>query len=92
MKRVVSLLAFGALVTQSVALSASPPQSPSSSGGKDGAGELVCKSQSVVGSRLAVKKKCLTKSEWANERKTHKEAVEAIQRPTGSVCTSKTGC
>ena len=92
MKRIVPLLAFGALFAQSVALPASPQQSQSPSGSKDDAGELVCKSQSVTGSRLAVKKKCLTKAEWANERKTHKEAVEAIQRPGGSACTGKAGC
>ena len=91
MKRVVSLLAFGALVAQSGALPAAQEQQQSSSGVKDDAGEVICKKQTVVGSRLAVRKKCLTRMQWANERQNHREAVESVQRPSGSAPTGKTG-
>ena len=57
--------------------SAAPPAS--SKNAKD-PNEIVCEKQSIVGSRLATRRVCGTRAEWAEKRRLDKEAVEQGQR------------
>ena len=42
--------------------------------------EVVCEKQTVVGSRLATRKVCGTRAEWAEKRRLDKEAIDQGQR------------
>lgn len=53
--------------------------------------EVVCKRETILGSRLASKKVCMTRSQWAERARLDREAVERAQKsacvPTkGSSC------
>ena len=57
--------------------------------------EVVCESIKVVGSRLAVKRICATRSEWAAQRKYDRMEVERAQtqvRVKNCAQSSKYGC
>jgi hypothetical protein len=41
--------------------------------------ELVCQKIEVLGSRLAVKKVCMTRSQWEDSRRQDRQAVERAQ-------------
>jgi hypothetical protein len=45
--------------------------------------EMVCEKQKALGSRLAVRKVCMTRSEWARARQEDREAVEKAQTVRG---------
>ena len=51
--------------------------------------EMVCQRVEVLGSRLAVKKVCMTRSQWDDSRRQDRQAVEKAQaspcviQPTG---------
>lgn len=45
----------------------------------------VCENLTVVGSRLAKKRVCVTQAEWAERRRQDREDVEKAQRPLGSL-------
>ncbi|CUS46678.1 MAG: hypothetical protein V4610_08635 [Pseudomonadota bacterium] len=51
--------------------------------------QMVCENQEVLGSRLAVKKICMTRSQWAEQRRTDREMVQQSQV---SGCGRKVGC
>ncbi|KKC25506.1 hypothetical protein [Sphingomonas sp. SRS2] len=40
---------------------------------------LICKSEEIVGSRLAKQKRCLTKAQWAEDRRIQKMAIDRAQ-------------
>ena len=69
-----SLLAgTSALAQQSVqqpAQSAKKPPDPN---------EIVCEKQKDTGSRLAMHKVCMTRGEWAEQRRLDRQAIEKIQ-------------
>lgn len=48
--------------------------------------EKVCETESQIGSRLAKKKTCATRAEWAVIRKDQKDALEQIQRQGSVAC------
>jgi hypothetical protein len=41
--------------------------------------ELICQKLELIGSRLAVKKVCLTRSQWEDSRRQDRQAVERAQ-------------
>jgi hypothetical protein len=43
------------------------------------AAEIVCEKLEVIGSRLATKKICMTRSQWADLRRQDRQAVEKAQ-------------
>lgn len=88
MKRTLYAAAFGVLLTQSLAVAATPHQAPAPPSASSDADEVVCEKQTSIGSRLAKKRKCLTRAQWAQERLTHRQAVEGVQRG-GSSCTTR---
>ena len=52
--------------------------------------EMVCEKQEVLGSRLAVKRVCMTRAQWAERRQLDREVVQRTQTglcvPKGGVC------
>lgn len=42
--------------------------------------QKICQDITVVGSRLATKRICATRAEWAAQKKADRETVDAIQR------------
>ena len=42
--------------------------------------EVICEKQTVLGSRLATRKVCGTRAEWAEKRRLDKEAIDQGQR------------
>lgn len=54
--------------------------------------EKICEKQSVVGSRLATRRVCATRAEWAEKRRLDREAIDQGQRGACMVThTSGTG-
>lgn len=51
--------------------------------------QVICEKQEVLGSRLAVRKVCMTRSEWAAQRQSDRQLVERSQ--LGS-CQKQSGC
>jgi hypothetical protein len=43
------------------------------------AGEIVCEKIPMIGSRLATKKICMTRSQWAETKRQDRQAVEKAQ-------------
>ena len=48
-------------------------------GGKGDPNEVVCEKQKVLGSRLAAKRVCMTRGEWARQRDSDRELVQNSQ-------------
>ena len=46
---------------------------------KDDANRLICKSEEVTGSRLVKQKRCLTKAQWAEDRRIQKMSIDTAQ-------------
>jgi hypothetical protein len=58
---------------------AAPTEQPKSKAPLD-PNEKICESQSIVGSRLATRRVCATRAEWAESRKRDREETEKAQR------------
>lgn len=70
----ISLIATGPLAAE-------PTQVPSSKSRPSAdPNQKVCEDETVVGSRLAVKRICATRSEWAQKRRDDRDTVDQIQR------------
>ena len=58
--------------------------------------EIICEKQSIVGSRLATRRVCGTRAEWAEKRRLDKEAIDQGQRsacmPTHTGATGRPAC
>jgi hypothetical protein len=48
--------------------------------------EKICEKQTVVGSRLATRRVCATRAEWAEKRRLDREAVDGAQRGPNGPC------
>ena len=48
--------------------------------------ERVCENVTMIGSRLAVRRVCATRAEWAEKRKLDREALDDIQRRPADPC------
>lgn len=72
----VALLAFG-LAGDPVP----PPAAPKD--GKD-PNEIVCEKQRELGSRLAVKRVCMTRAEWADRRLQDRQTIDKAQVERGT--------
>ena len=83
MRNLASLILVGAAmaVTQPASAKDSPKKS------KD-PNEVVCEKQTMVGSRLATRKVCATRAEWAERRRLDKEAIDQGQRSACMVTTT----
>ena len=46
---------------------------------KNDPNEIVCEKQKVLGSRLAVKRVCMTRAEWAEQRRADRDMINKSQ-------------
>ena len=53
--------------------------------------EVVCEKQSIVGSRLATRRVCATRAEWAEKRRLDRDAIDQGQRSACMVTTTGSG-
>ena len=86
------LIAAGMLVgsTMAVAQSAQAPQAPQQSAQPaENPNEVVCEKQEVTGSRIATKRVCMTRAQWAEQKHEDRMEIEKVQTQRG--CT-KNGC
>ena len=51
--------------------------------------QIVCEKQEVIGSRIATKRVCMTRGQWAEQRRNDRMEIEKVQTQRG--CT-KNGC
>lgn len=85
MSKSIGLIALGAALAisqPSIAQSTTPSQSrPSTTAQTTGPdmNEVVCERQEVTGSRLARKKVCMTRAQWADMRLQDRQAIEKVQ-------------
>lgn len=71
-------LAAGSAVAQPT------PTAPQPSGARNqDPNEVICEKQKVIGSRLAVKRVCRTRAEWADLRLQDRQEIEKIQTQRG---------
>lgn len=82
MKRMI-FSAFAASLLISTAVAAQAPEARSEQGGgtvETGDGErVICRSEKLTGSRLKVKRRCLTAQEWAEKKQFDRLDLERIQ-------------
>ena len=82
--------ALAALIGATLSLPAMAADGNDSHGRKKGdPNEVVCEKQEVLGSRLAAKRVCKTRSEWAEQRRIDRALVDRSQT---SACQQKAGC
>jgi len=63
-----------------------PAQSQTNTTAKaaDNADEVVCQKQEITGSRLGVKRVCMTRSQWADRRLQDRQELERVQVQRGN--------
>ncbi len=77
-------LAAAAVFTMSaVPAMASDTSTPAAKPVKD-PNQVVCEKQEVLGSRVATKKVCKTRAEWAEQRRLEKQEIDRAQVNRGS--------
>lgn len=69
-------------VAIALAAAAPPAEQPASDKAAD-QNQIVCEKQTVVGSRLAVKRICKTRAQWAEDRMRDKQEIERVQTQRG---------
>ena len=90
MKSVVRLAACLALSCFALALPAAAADTDKRPGAKkNDPNQIVCERQEILGSRLSTRKVCHTRQEWAEQRRSDRDAVTRAQ--TG-VCVKNGGC
>ena len=50
--------------------------------------EIICEKQTIVGSRLATRRVCGTRAEWAEKRRLDKDAIDQAQRSPCMITTT----
>ena len=58
---------------------AAPKSGPATAAGGADPNEVICEKVEITGSRLAVKRVCLTRAEWADRRLQDRNATEKMQ-------------
>jgi hypothetical protein len=74
----VALAAMSCALPQAAAADPAPVQSQNVRPQAD-PNQMICETETVVGSRLGAKKTCLTRSQWAERRKADREFVQDLQ-------------
>jgi hypothetical protein len=75
-------LVIAATLGAAAQLAAEPAAKPP----KGDPNEVVCEKITAIGSRVATKRVCATRAEWAEKRKLDKEAIEQAQRMGNGPC------
>lgn len=47
--------------------------------------EVICEKQEVIGSRLASKRICMTRSQWAEQKSQDRQEIDKVQTQRGDV-------
>jgi hypothetical protein len=82
----VALVAAAAAPSFAEPPAASPPQSSAKAVTVSGdPNQVICEKQEVTGSRLAVKRVCLTRSQWAERRLQDRQELERVQVERGLI-------
>jgi invasion protein IalB len=86
MKLLLSLLsgASVAFCASAAAVQAQPAATPQVKT-KGDASEVICERQTVLGSRLAHRKVCMTRSQWEESRREDRKTIEKIQTERGVI-------
>jgi hypothetical protein len=77
------ILAVGAVAMLAAAVPVRAEDTTSSKKQKD-PNEIVCEKTEVLGSRLAKKKICMTRAQWAEQRRLNRQEVDKVQISRGS--------
>ena len=92
MRRSVIVAALSLLVSPAIAIAQTAQQTPQAqqpaARGPD-PNEVVCQKVEVTGSRIASKRVCMTRSQWAEQERSDQREIEQVQTQRG--CT-KNGC
>lgn len=86
-----SLLAAACLLASPCAALAQPVQqgaansNATAEAGKFDPNEVVCEKQEETGSRLAVRRVCMTRSQWADRKGQDRQEIERVQTQRGSM-------
>ena len=75
-------LVFSALLASSAAAIAQAPSDTTKLGPMTDPSEVVCVREAVIGSRVATRRVCRTRAEWAEARRQVRENVERAQNQT----------
>jgi len=67
------------LLTVSISAGVAAAPNPAPRQGTANANEVVCEKVEITGSRLAVKRVCMTRAEWADRRQQDRSATEKAQ-------------
>lgn len=69
-----------------LAIALSPPADPGTAAAKpkQDPNEMVCEKQRESGSRLSVKRVCMTRAEWADRRLQDRQAIDKAQVERGT--------
>ena len=79
-KLVVGIYAFGLAAAASAQTPAQAPATPTAEKAQvDYLNEKICRTEELTGSRLAKKKICKTRSQWADEQLQDRQAIERVQ-------------
>lgn len=80
--RIASIAIAGAILSGAAPLAAqTPPQAPpaEAKGKVADQDKIICEKQEVLGSRLATRRVCMTRSQWADLRHQNRQEIEKIQ-------------
>jgi len=77
------LAAAAALMMAAAPAMAGDTSTPTAKPAKD-PNQVVCEKQEVLGSRVATKKVCKTRAEWAEQRRLEKQEIDRAQVNRGS--------
>ena len=79
-------LMIAALTLLAVPTSAQAPADTATTGPSNDPDQIVCISQSQVGSRLARQRVCRTRAEWEEHRRMYRNSVERAQQQMQTTC------
>lgn len=82
MRALMSSLAMAALLSLPGPVLSETAASPK----KGDPNEVVCQKIEVIGSRVATKRVCGTRAEWAEKRKADRDVLDQVQRAANGPC------
>jgi invasion protein IalB len=84
---VAAALLTGTAVPAVAQTAAAPSQTQATTEAKpaQNSNEIVCQKQEVTGSRLGVKRICMTRSQWADRQMQDRQEVERVQVKRGAL-------
>jgi hypothetical protein len=60
------------------------PAPPTATGSARDLNKIICEKQEVIGSRLATRRVCMTRAEWADRKLQDRQEIERVQVQRGS--------